>query len=81
MLLIINNIMLNSMAQLCKGFRVHAGTVVLDRAGQRRTPRFCLRRASYTQADNAIAGVLCGVVQNVGKRRSEAVLKSDFEVV
>jgi hypothetical protein len=59
----------------------HAGTVVLDRAGQRRTPRFCLRRASYTQADNAIAGVLCGVVQNVGKRRSEAVLKSDFEVV
>jgi hypothetical protein len=25
--------------------------------------------------------VLCGVVQNVGKRRSEAVLKSDFEVV
>ena len=30
MLLIINNIMLNSMAQLCKGFGVHAGTVVLN---------------------------------------------------
>ena len=30
MLLIINNIMFNSMAQLCKSFRIHAGTVVLN---------------------------------------------------